>query len=239
MLSIKNKKKEQKKVKTIQGDYYSKVTVIKNRKLIESKLNTLKEYERKFINFDVMSDVFVEMTNSKNEYENEEMSDPINKEDVIKLNHDKCIQIMEVYYICWSSCLDEVSWITNEGRYIDLHKDLHFQLLNQLIQNRCCIKDNEYSETFTDWDLRHLNSCIKVTKGLFKMINDTRILFIGRHGKGLTPCGVKTDRTNVELYLNKINEVTRYQKDGDYYSGNWKIYKKIEDLILDSSSDRD
>jgi len=51
MLSIKNKKKEQKKVKTIQGDYYSKVTVIKNRKLIESKLNTLKEYERKFINF--------------------------------------------------------------------------------------------------------------------------------------------------------------------------------------------
>ena len=57
-------------MKTIQGDYYSKVTVIKNRKLIESKLNTLKEYERKFINFDVMSDVFVEMTNSKNEYEN-------------------------------------------------------------------------------------------------------------------------------------------------------------------------
>ena len=226
MIDSKNKNPEE--VKTIDGNSWSRMTVFQNRKLIDSKINTLKRFEFEFINSVIVREDLFECVDTE-----------ITEQDVKDLNYEKCSELMEVNYSIWNSCMDEVSWITNEDRYIDLHKTLHFQLLKQLIQNKRCIEDNQYSETFTDWDLRHLNSCIKVTKGLFKMINDTRILFIGRHGKGLTPCGVKTDRTNVELYLNKINEVTRYQKDGDYYSGNWKIYKKIEDLILDSSSDRD
>ena len=234
MLNDSKKIKEEKTVKTIQGDTYTETTVFQNRKLIESKINILKRYESDFINSDKMSDDLIEVVNSKNKNENSESYDEITKQDIKDLNHEKCSQIMEINYEIWGSCLDEVSWIVNEDRYISLDKDLNFQLLNQLIINRNCIKDNEHSETFTHWDLRHLNSCIRVTKGLLKMIKQTKKLFFGKNGRKLLPNGSKNDLTNIELFFNKLNQVKRYQKDGNYYSGNWKVYKKKEDLILDS-----
>ena len=43
----------------------------------------------------------------------------------------------------------------------------------------------------------------------------------------------KYDRTSIELSLNKINEVYRYQKAGSYHDGYWKVFKKLDDLVLE------
>lgn len=213
-----SKNKTPEKVKTINGDSWSKMTVYQNRKLIDSKINTLKKFEYEFINSVIVREDLFECVDSE-----------ITVQDVKDLNFEKCSELMEVNYSIWDSCMDEVSWITNEDRYIDLHKTLHFQLLKQLIQNKRCIEDNQYSETFHDWDLRHLNSCIKYTKGIRKMIKDNEKLF-----QRFVEFGKKIDRTNIELFLNKRNLVDRYQKDGSYSSGNWKVLRKLDDLILES-----
>ena len=216
MIDSKNKNPEE--VKTIDGNSWSRMTVVQNRKLIDSKINTLKRFEFEFINSVLVREDLFECVDSE-----------ITVQDVKDLNYEKCSELMEVNYSIWNSCMDEVSWITNEDRYIDLHKTLHFQLLKQLIQNKRCIEDNQYTETFTDWDLRHLNSCIKFTKGIRKMIKDNEKLF-----QRFVEFGKKIDRTNIELFLNKRNEVDRYHREGRYSDGHWKVFKKLDDLILES-----